>query len=126
MNKRTIRVKTALAAVLFASLCIPSVAGAEHDSSLIRSEVIKRDSRGRVEMMKTRAGNGACVAEIVYDKVPRIYVVVASRVRLQNIGYLQINDGTEENLSDETLMKNFRKAIGEHCLPLIVPGFVAI
>lgn len=104
---------------------VPTIIGAE-PKSLIRSEVVKRDSRGRVEVMEVRAENGMCMAQITYDKVPRIHVLVASSGRLRNLGYLQINDGTEDGLSDETVMKNFNNAINTHCLPLIIPGYTLI
>ncbi|MFA5998179.1 MAG: hypothetical protein WC814_02225 [Candidatus Paceibacterota bacterium] len=94
--------------------------------SLIRSEVTKRDSRGRVEVMEVHTASGKCVAQIAYEGIPRVYILVLSRTRLQNLGYLQINDGTEDGLSDTILVRIFNKAIREYCLPLIVQGYVIL
>lgn len=102
------------------------VFSAEPGLSFVKREVIKRDSRGRVEMMEIRADLGRCVAQITYDEGPRIHVLVISRTRLQNLGFLQINDGTESGLSDATLMAKFNYAIREYCLPLIIKGYVVI
>lgn len=92
--------------------------------SPIQNEVTKRDSRGRVEVMETRASDGTCIAQVIYERgVPAIHVLVISRTRLQNLGSLYITGGTEDEISDATLMEKFYKAIGEHCLPLIIKGY---
>ena len=108
---------------LFLSVGRAEAFGAEPVPPRIQFEVTKKDSRGRVQVMEARTDRGGCIAEIVYEGLPQIYVVVISRTRLQNLGHLLIRDGTEDNLTNEVLMENFHKAIGEHCLPLIVPGY---
>ena len=116
-----------LAAVLLISADTVKVFSAESEwSSILQSNVTKRDSRGRVEVMEVHAISGTCIAQITYDETPRVYIVVASRTRLQNLGYLQINDGTENGLSDTVLMRVFNKAIREFCLPLIDQGYVLL
>jgi hypothetical protein len=116
-----------LAAVLLISADTVKVFSAESEwSSILQSNVTKRDSQGRVEVMEVHAISGTCIAQITYDETPRVYIVVASRTRLQNLGYLQINDGTENGLSDTVLMRIFNKAIREFCLPLIDQGYVLL
>ncbi len=111
---------------LFLLIGMPHAFGAEPAPSRIQFEVTKKDSRGRVQVMEARTDRGGCIAEIVYEGLPQIYVVVISRTRLQNLGHLLIRDGTEDNLTNEVLMENFHKAINEHCLPLIVPGYTDV
>lgn len=113
-----------LSTALFVSSGLTAACSAEQGHPFIQSEVTKRDARGRVQVMETRTGKGTCIAEITYDGRPRIYVVVISRTMIRNLGHLLIRDGTEDNLVDEVLMSNFNKAIKEHCLHLIVPGYV--
>lgn len=95
----------------------------ELGESSAQTEVTQRDLRGRVKVLETRAGGGVCIAEVTYEEATRIHVVVVSRALLKNLGYLQINDGTESGLSNKVLMENFNKAI-RHCLPFIIPGYV--
>ena len=86
-----------------------------------KSEVLARDARGRVKVFQVFGERGSCMAEAVYDfDRPRIYVVVISpQEGIRNIGYLQINDGTEAGLGDAALLRNFHKVMRERCLPLI-------
>lgn len=124
MGRNSLRIMIFALAATALALSGTTAASAEQQSFIPQSEVTKRDARGRVQVMETRTSRGTCMAEITYTELPRIYVVVISRTRLQNLGYLQINNGTEGNLTNEVLMENFHKAISEHCLPLIVPEYV--
>jgi hypothetical protein len=113
-----------LIALVFALMFLAAICSAEPLTSPVQSEVTKRDSRGRVEAMETRASDGTCMAQVVYDHgVPNIHVLVISRTRLENLGALQIVSETEAGISDTVLMEKFDKAIGEHCLPLIIDGY---
>lgn len=92
--------------------------------SPIQSEVTKRDSRGRVQVLETRASDGVCMAEVVYEHgMPTIHVLVISRIRLQNLGYRLVLDGTEEGISDAVLMRNIDEVVREQCLPFIIRGY---
>lgn len=110
--------------ILLVLLMMAATASAAELFVPVQSEVTKRDVQGRVEVMETRAGDGTCMAQVLYkESVPQIHVLVISRKRIQNLGYLQINDATEEGVSDEVLMRNFEKAIREQCLKYIIRGF---
>lgn len=118
-------VVTFLAIVPLTSASIRMVRSAESQWQPVRNEVLKRDVRGRVQLMRARGNNGTCYAEIVYEGLPRIYVLALSHQRQGNIGALLIRDGTEENLSDAVLMKAFNKAIG-YCIPFIIKGYTKV
>lgn len=114
-----------LAAMLFVLGAAASCMTAEK-KPLLQKEVLKRDSRWRVQVMGVNTSNSACLAEITYDGAPRIHIVVITPTRLENIGYAQVIGGTEENLSDAKLMDLFNEAISKNCLPLIVPGYIEV
>ena len=94
----------------------------------IQGEVVKRDASWRVKVMQMRTKNGTCMAEVsYYGGVPRIYVAVTLLAgERMDLGYLQINNGTEESLSDKALMQDFERAISERCLRFIIPGYAVI
>ena len=110
--------------LLFLLVIAVAACGTVPKYSPIQSEVTKRDSRGRVEVMETRASDGTCIAQVIYEHgMPTIHVLVISRTRLRNLGYRQVLDGTEEGTSDAVLMRNIDEVIREQCLPLIIKGY---
>lgn len=115
-----------LIALLFVSTEVAMLSSAEQKKPFIQNEVTKRDSRGRVEIMETHTTSGTCMAQITYEEVPRIHLIVITPTKLENIGYAQINGGTKDTLSDAVLTGVFNDTINEFCLPLIIPGYVII
>lgn len=117
--------KTALLIVTALTIGTGNSYGGEWSNSLIQSEVTGWDSRGRVQEMEVRTGAGICMAAVTYNHgVPHIDVLIMSRTQLRNLGYRQINDGTEEGISNLVLMRNINEVILEHCLPLI--GYIGV
>jgi len=125
MSVNNLRTITLLMVLVFASVGIVSTQTTEPTTKeypFVQTEVVKRDARDRVEIMEARTTEGRCIAQITYDRGPRIYIVVMSWEMLENIGHVRI-DMPEATLNNAFLMRIFRDAIKEHCLPHIVPGY---
>lgn len=101
------------------------VFSAELGLSFVKVEVTKRDARGRVEMMELRTDSGKCIAQITYDQGPQINLMVILRAELQSSGTLKIIDGTEEGLSNETLMEKLDETFRDRCLPTILQDYIS-
>ena len=119
---------TVMASLFLVLASAPNAQSADMAWPFIKREVVKRDVKGHIQVMQARTKHGVCIAEIVHARLapPRIYVLLISRTRLQNLGFLLINDGTRNGrASDSALTERFGKAISQ-CLPFIVPGYVIV
>ncbi len=114
--------RTILMLITLASVGVVTTYSTE--PQFLRKEVVKKDSRGRPEVMKASAIGGVCMVEITYVyKWPQIHiVVVSSRGGIRNLGTLVLQNESEETLSGAALAEDFDLAF-EYCLPLIVPGY---
>lgn len=123
----TMNARFKLTLFLLTALVLLDVAvihAADYEPRLIQIEVTKQDSLGRVQVMEVRSGAGTCIAEATYDGGPRVYVVAITQDGIRNLGFAAISGETAKDLNNEILMGIFETTIREHCLPLIVPGYI--
>ncbi|GEM_PF-6485246 len=125
MNKFGFRVAVlAVVAPLVSTAVMPTYAAGPR--SLIESKIIKRDAKGRVKLMETRARDGVCKARVAYDKKGSAWVYLAVFYRAsqfwQNLDYRQINVGTD-GLDNKAVIRDLNILMSERCLPLVVKGY---
>ncbi len=124
MFKFSSRFKSILSIIAFVSMSVATIYGAGLEP--LHREVVKRDARGRVQVMEARAAGGTCMAEITYQyKRPQIHIIALSHTGVQNIGALVLQDESEDSLSDSVLMEDFNLAM-EFCLPIIIKGYTRV